>query len=61
MYIPIFVCVCVCACLFINHLYIKYLSKSQAELFYSLFAVTSKAVLFSTLILKSCSCFAKFK
>lgn len=33
MYIPIFVCVCVCACLFINHLYIKYLSNHKQNYF----------------------------
>lgn len=33
MYIPIFVCVCVCACLFINHLYIKYLSNHKQSYF----------------------------
>lgn len=33
MYIPIFVCVCVRACLFINHLYIKYLSNHKQSYF----------------------------
>lgn len=31
------------------------------QLFYDSFAVTFKAVLFSTLILKFCLCFAKFE